>query len=226
MIGLLENLVCANAGLLHDAETFHIQRGGVDVDSTNGTVALLHRIRQFGGVRNELRRVFRRLTINENQTLLAVFFQCLNVVHKLLIGERGTHLFFVGGTETTIFAIINTVVAHIQRGKKHNAVAVDTAFQFARTLFNLLHQLRFGSVDEHGGLFQSQTILVQGFLDDFAHPLGRAFRVVDVIPQFIGIDEGFSNFVGDTTFFRMKLHDVVILIVNVVKMGKRQSGRM
>ena len=44
MVSLLENLVSAYASFFYDAETFHIQRGGVDVHAADGAVAFVHRV--------------------------------------------------------------------------------------------------------------------------------------------------------------------------------------
>ena len=157
-------------------------------------------------MRDELRRVFRRLAIYEDQTLLTIFFQRFDIVHELLVGEGGAHLFAVGGAETAVFAVVHAVVAHVERREQHDAVAIDVAFQRAGALLDLLHQLGVGGVDEHGRLLHRQTVLVQRLGDNLAHSLGRAFGLVDKIPDLFWVNKRFPDLIGNAAFFGVELH--------------------
>ena len=116
-IGLLENLIGADARLFHDAEAFHIQRSGVDVHAADAALAFLGGVGHLHGVGDVLGRVFRRLAIDEDEALLAIIFESLHVADEFFIGQRGADLLLIRGAETTVNAVVHAVVTHIQGGK-------------------------------------------------------------------------------------------------------------
>ena len=85
MIGLLENLIGADARVLHDAETLFVERGGIDVDAANLAIALLGGIGLAHGVGNEFGRIFGAFTVNQDETLMTQIFQRFHFAHEFLI---------------------------------------------------------------------------------------------------------------------------------------------
>ncbi len=74
MIGLLENLICADAGLFHDAVAFVIQGSGVQVDAANLTAAGFRGIDLPHALGHEFGRIARMLAENQNEPLVSLVF--------------------------------------------------------------------------------------------------------------------------------------------------------
>ena len=75
MVGLLEDLVGADARRLDRLEARVVERGGVDVDAPNLTVAILDAVDLLDRTCHELGRVVRVLTENQDQALVAGLLQ-------------------------------------------------------------------------------------------------------------------------------------------------------
>ena len=189
VVGLLEDLVGADAGGLDGAEAGLVEGGRVDVHAADLAAAFLGGVDQARGVGDEVGVVLRALAVDQDQALVAQVLQRLHLAHQLLVGEGVAHGAGEGAAEAAVLAVVAAGVAHVERGEEDDAVAVDLALQRARGLEDLLHQLRALRAKQDGRLLDGQGLLAQALGDDGADGRGVLFQTGDHRLQLRVIDE-------------------------------------
>ncbi len=204
VIGFLEDLVGAYACRFYDAESLDVQGCGVDIYPANlaiivlGVIDGLHR---FGDVFRAVNGVF---TIDHDQALVANIDQGFGVLDQLLLAQGGSFAFLVGNPESAVNAVVYTLVSYIERGKEHDAVAIDLLFEVSGTL--QYHFPEFGVLDgEQGcGFIRIEPVFGQRFGDDVAYPGFRCIAFADdQVFDGLGGDERFDAFSVDFHFRKL-----------------------
>ncbi|HIR95504.1 MAG TPA: hypothetical protein IAC05_05680, partial [Candidatus Coprenecus stercorigallinarum] len=72
-----------------------------------------------------------------------------------------------GTAESAVLTVVDTVVAYVEGGKKHDTVAVYRTFQFTGRLEYLIQALRRGDRYKCGCFLYRQRLFGKGFLKDF-----------------------------------------------------------
>ncbi len=170
VVGLLEDLVGADACILDNSETIDVERGGVDVDPPDLARAAFHRIDGFYRFSDKLCIVFRMLAINKDKTFLAAIFERFHLIYKIFMVEGHAFDGGIRSLETTVGAVVGAEVSDIERGKEDNSLAIDPLFQRFGSLFDLVDQFGVGGVDQNGSLFKCQTVFVQRLLNHSSYP--------------------------------------------------------
>ena len=111
------------------------------------------------------------LAEDEDDPLVAVVLQGLDLGPQVGLRERAMDLLGIGTAEAAILAIVGAFVAHVQRRKEHDAVAVDVALQLPGGGEDLLDAHRVVGGQQHGRLLDARALL--------GHALG------DHVPQLI-----------------------------------------
>jgi len=145
------------------------------------------------------------LTVNENQPLLTVILQCFNLCNDLVIGKGLALCLPVGGSETTVLAVVGALVSYVKGCKQHYPVAIDFFLQLARTLLYLLHQVAFG-VDKYSCLSQGETLLGKRLCYHLPDPYGISLVIIYMCPQLCRINERLHPAVRNGAFFRIEFH--------------------
>ena len=78
VVGLLENLVCADARGPYDSKTLDIERRGVDIDSPYRAITFFYAVHLSHRVRDVFGRIVAVLPVHQNQTLLAFVLKRLH----------------------------------------------------------------------------------------------------------------------------------------------------
>jgi hypothetical protein len=189
MVGLVEYLVRADAGGLDLSVALVVHGSGVDVDASDFAasdarfVNLAHAPGDVVGV------VACMLAEDQDQPLVADLLEGLDLAAEFLGGQRPPHLLAVRPPEAAVRAIVDAVVADVERRKEDDAVAVDVALEPACRLKNLFHQRRVGCADQHGGFFNRQRLLGEALGDHFADARGRRRAGLDQTLQLSVVDE-------------------------------------
>src|SRR5690606_14186594 len=212
VIGLLEYLLCAYPGPAHGAEPVYVKRGSVDVHPADLTAVFLDPINQAHRMCNVLRAILRVLTVNENQSLLAVILQGFNLRYDLRIGKGLAFCVLIGGSETAVLAVVYALVSYVKGCEQHYPVAIDFFLQLACACLYFLNQVAFG-VDECSCLSQSEALLGKRLCYQFPHPYGVSLVIINMCPQFGRINERLHPAVRYTAFFRIEFHFSTILIM-------------
>ncbi|OQB92105.1 MAG: hypothetical protein BWX83_00302 [Candidatus Cloacimonetes bacterium ADurb.Bin117] len=163
VVGFLKYLVGADAHGFHGAEALNIQRRGVDVHPANLAFRVFGVINGLHGLGDVFRRIHGMLAVNHDEAFVAGFHQGLGFLNQLFAAEGGAHAFLVRDAEAAIDAVVHAFVAHVERGKEHDAVAVDAFLQFVGAFQDKLFEFGIGDAEQGCRLFRLQPVLVQGF---------------------------------------------------------------
>ena len=128
------------------------------------------------------------LAEDENQPLVPLRFQGQHLLADFVLVQRAANGLPVRAAERAILAIVRAVVADVERGEQHDAVAVHVALQLPGGVENLLDQLRLVGRQQHGGLLDRQRLLRQALGDDLAHLAGVRPAVQQTV-QAVLVDE-------------------------------------
>ena len=113
---------------LHDGIAVVVQRGGVDVHAADLAVADAYLIDVANAVGDELGVVVRMLAEDEDQPLVPLSFQGLDLAAHLVRVQRAAHGVLVRAAKRAVGAVVDALVADVQRREQHDAVAVDVRF--------------------------------------------------------------------------------------------------
>ena len=112
------------------------------------------------------------LAEDEDQPLVPLVLQGQHLLADVVFVERAADLLPVRAAERAVQAIVRALVADVQRGEQHDAVAVHVAFQLPRGVENLLDQRRLVRRQQRGRLLHRQRLLRQALGDDVADLAG------------------------------------------------------
>ena len=167
VVGLLEQDIGTDAGGLQFLVGLNLGSGDVHVQATDLAVAHLgvidgvDRLQDvFEGVHNGV------LASLEGNALVAHLDQRLylgtDFVLREFLARNGLVLGMVGAIDATVDA----VVGQIQRGKHHDAVAVETTLHVLGQLLVAFNQVGLVAVEQHGSLAVGKTLAQCGFIDN------------------------------------------------------------
>ena len=142
MVGLLENLVGADARRLDRGVAGMVQGSGVDVDAADFALAGRGGVNLPHALGHELGRVARMLAEDQNQPLVPLVLQGQHLPPEFVCVQRAANLPAVRAAERAIKAVVRAIVAHVQRRKQHDPIAVNLALQPPGGVEHLLHQAR------------------------------------------------------------------------------------
>ncbi len=168
VVGLLEDLVRADAGRFDGEVAVVVQRRGVDVDAANFAAAGPRRVHVLNALGDELGVVVRVLAEDEDQPLVPFFLQGENLLAKFVFVERAADRLAVRAAKRAVRAVVHALVADVQRGEQHDPVAVHVAFQLPGGVENRFDQLGLGCRQQYGRLFYCQWLLRQTLSNDVA----------------------------------------------------------
>ena len=173
VVGLLEQDVGADAGLLELAVVF--DRGGcdVDVDAADGAVLVLDAVDGLDALEYVLDGVVDRVLSGlEREALVSHVLQGDDFLSDLLLGQLFAGDVAVLGVIRTVNAAVDAVVGQIERGKHDDAVTIKVLLDLLCQGVNLLVFVLQGAVEQHGCLPVSKAPalarLVQDLIDERA----------------------------------------------------------
>ena len=117
--------------------------------------------------------VARMLAEDEDQPFVPLPLQGQHLLAEFVLVQRAADRLPVRAAERAVAAIVRAIVADVERGEDHDAVAVNVAFQLPGGVENLLHQRRLVGRQQHGGLVDRKRLLRQALGDDLASPRRR-----------------------------------------------------
>ncbi len=99
----------------------------------------------------------------------------LDLIAQLVGSEGAAHRQRVAAPEAAVDAVVNAVVADVERGEEHDAVAVDSFLQGPGGAENHLEQPGVLRPQERGRLFDRERLLFKALGDDVLDrfPIGR-----------------------------------------------------
>ena len=139
MVGLLEDLVGADAGLFHQPVALHVERRAVDVDAAD-LAAVLGGVDDLHRVGDGLGAVVGVLAVVDHQALVALADEGVHLGPQLVVGEGAADDLVVVVPEAAVRAGVDALVADVERGEEDDAVAVDVLLELARRGEHLLLQ--------------------------------------------------------------------------------------
>ena len=196
VVGLLEQNVSANAGVLQLAVILDRGRRNVDVDTSNRTVFVLDGVNGVDALENVLDRVVDRvLTGLDGKALVTHILQRDNLAGNLLLRQLFAGDMAVFRMIRAVNTAVHAVIRQIQRCEHNNAVAVERQLDLLSQTIHLLDL--FGDVarEQHGGLAVRQTGTVYaggGLL--WTGLLQNAVDQLDVVLVLLGVFQRFKDF--------------------------------
>jgi len=172
VVGLLEQLIGADLGLLEMRELLDRQRREIDVEPPDVAVRLGHVIHGPDRVEHVVEATARHripLAGNHQQALVALFYQFAHVGADTVHGERRARQLLVGRAERAVGAVVAADVGNVQRREQHHAPAVDFFLDLPRSGEQFLRQIPSGDAAQrrHLGCIQSLQLACLG--QDLAH---------------------------------------------------------
>ena len=131
VVGLLEDLERADAGLVDDLEVVDRHRRGVDVDAADLVLRARDASRHLGrvdggeGVGDEARAGHRVLAVDGHHALVADLDHRLRLAPDLVHREAAALLLVVVEREAAVAAAVHAVARDVHRREGHDAVVVD-----------------------------------------------------------------------------------------------------
>ena len=192
MIGLLEQDIGADAGLLELSVVFHGRRRDVDVDAADRAVLVLDAVDRLDAVENVLDRVVDRVLAGlDREALVAHVLQGDDLLRDLLLRQLAARDMAVLAVVRTVYAAVHAVVREVERREHDDAVAVKPALDLAGQRVDLLDDLGNLAGEQDGGLPVGKALTFFGLVENFADQR-------PVVAVFVGVPQGrLDFFVGD-----------------------------
>ena len=189
VVGLLEEDVGADAGLLEFAVVLDGGGGDVDVDPADRAVLVLDAVDGPDAFKDILDRVVLRVLAGlEREPLVAHILQGDHLRPDLLLGEFLAADVGVRAVVGAVGAAVDAVVRQIERREHDDPVAVELLLDLHGEVADLLILLRQFAVEQYGGFAVAETFarlrLFEDGVDQFAVVLVGG-----------GVGEGLLNFV-------------------------------
>ena len=153
VVGLLEEDVGADAGLLEHA--VFLDGGGRDVDvhAADGAVLVLDGVDGADALQDVLDGVVDRVLAGlDGQALVAHVLQGDDLAPHVLLAELDAGDVLVLAVVGTVDAAVDAVVGEVERREHHDAVAVEGELDLLGELIHLLHLFGDLAGQQHGGL--------------------------------------------------------------------------
>ena len=201
VVGLLEQDIGADAGLLELAVILDRGRRDVDIDAADRTVFVLDAVNCLDALENVFDRIVDRILARLNcQTLVAQILQCDDLGAHLVLGQLFARNVFVLRVIRAVNAAVDAIVGQIERRENHDAVAVKRQLDFLGQAVHLLHLFRDVAREQNGRFTVGQTRAVhasRGFLrprlfEDTVDQRQVVFvflRVADGLKDLLVVDE-------------------------------------
>ena len=189
VIGLLEDLIGANSGLLDRPEAGNVHGRGVDVHPADLAVADPHVVHRPDTLGDEIGVVAGVFAEDQDQPFMSFLLQRLDLGAHLGPVQRSPDDLAVGALERAVSAVVHAIVADVQWGEEHDAITVDIAFELPGGLEDQLSQFGIGRVQQHRGLIHAQRLLRQALGDQVPHAGRVRTTGVDQVVQTVIVDE-------------------------------------
>ena len=131
----------------------------------------------------------RMLAENQDQPLLPRSLELHHLFAQFFERQRAPHRELVAALKSAIGTIVDAIVAHIERGEKHNPVAVDGFLQFLGGLKNTVEQLRLIGAEKDRRLFDAERLLGKALRDDVLHAASLRRRAAEQLHEIAVIDK-------------------------------------
>ena len=125
MIGFHKYLVSSYSRRLDGLKTFNIKRRSINVNAADGSFSLFDAIGLTDDLGDEFRAVARMFAKDFYQPFMPQRLQGANFLLQTRRRQGIADDFLVGTAQTAVFAVVDTLVADIQRCKQNNAIAID-----------------------------------------------------------------------------------------------------
>ncbi len=109
----------------------------------------------------------------------------------LLPGQGAANRLFVGALERTVGAVVDTVIADVQRREKNDPVAVNLLLELAGGCEDFLDQLGLIGHDQGCGFLNAQGLFGQALGDDIPNQSGVGTIALEQ-PRQIGVIDKIS----------------------------------
>ena len=153
VVGLLEEDIGADPGLLELPVILHRRRRDIDIDSSDVAVLVMDAVDRFDTVQNVVDRVVHRIFAGfDRQPFVAHILQRdhfrADFFLRQFLARDGLVLEVVG----TVQAAVDAVVRQIQRGEQHDTVPVIRLLDLPGDLEHFLNTLRILACEKHRSL--------------------------------------------------------------------------
>ena len=192
IVGLLEEDIGADAGIVELLIVFHCGGSNVYVDTADGTVLMLDIVNGIDGLQHILDRIVDRILPQlDGKALVAHILQCRYLLADLLLCELLAADVLVLHVIWTVYAAVDTVVGQVERSKEHDTVAVVVFLYLPGQVIDFLQLFLIVAGQQHGGFPVGEAFSSLGFGNDGIYH----FHIVLVL---VGILESCLDFfVGD-----------------------------
>ena len=147
------------------------------------------------------------LAEDQDQPLVPLPLQGQHLLAEFVLVQRAADRLPVRAAEGAVLAIVGAIVADVERGEDHDAVAVDVAFELPGGVENLLDQLRPVGRQQHGGLLDRKRLLGHALGDNLAD-LGRRRLAAQQAVQAVLVDE-VESAAAESRFLDHKRHQAL-----------------
>ena len=174
VVGLLEDLERADAGLVDDLEVVDGHRRGVDVDAADLVLRAGDAARHLGrvdggeGVGDEARAGHRVLAVDGHHALVADPDHRLRLALDFLHREAAALLLVVVEREAAVAAAVHAVARDVHRREGHDAVVVDLVLHVPGRLGHLGQELGVVNGEQGGDLGAGERLDRERLLEDVA----------------------------------------------------------
>ena len=166
MIGLLEEDVCADAGILQLFIVFDCRGRDVHVDPSDRTMLMVSGIDGVDTLENvfdgRLDRMFARL---QSQSLMAQVLKGYGLAAHFVLCELLARQLGVFGMIGAVDTAIHTIVGKIERCEKHDAITIEALLHLACQVVDALSDLWIVAEQEHSRLPVAQSLTERSFGD-------------------------------------------------------------
>lgn len=195
VVGLLEELVGADLGLVKLAIVLDRRGGDVHVEAADGAVLVLDRVDGLDGLEDVLDRIVLGVLARlKEQALVAEVLERDHLVADLLLRELLAHDALVLGMVRAVRAGVDAVVRKVERREEHDAAAVDVLLHLDGGLEDPVVDFLDVAGEQHGGFAVGQALELGGLVKD-AHEQRNVrlvlFGVGERVADFLIVDELF-----------------------------------
>ena len=203
VVGLLEQDIGADAGVLQLAVILHRGGGDVHVDATDVAVFIVNGVDRVDALQNIFDGIVHRIFPGFNgQALVSHVLESHDFRTDFLLGELFPGDMLVHSVIGTVDAAVDTVVGQVEGGKEDDAVAVEGVLDLRRQLVHLLYLFRNVAGQQDRGFPMGQAgaegavvgLLGTGLFQQLVnerHIVLVLLCIADGVQNFLVIDEFF-----------------------------------
>lgn len=172
VIGLLEQDVGADAGVLQHSVFLHRSSGDVDVDPADGAVFMVDGVYGFDTLQYVFDRVVDRIFAGlQGQPLVSHILESDDFSSDVFLGQLLSGDVLVLVMIWTVDTAVDAVVGQVQRREHDDAVAVEILFDLLGHLVDLFGDLGIFTCQQHRRFPVADALAQGGFVQDLSHQL-------------------------------------------------------